>query len=279
MDNDRFDQFVKRLATRTNRRTVARGLFGTVGGLIGVSRLSDALGASCRATGRLCREDANCCTGLCDPASHKCVCPAGTESCRGNCKIPADYQADVSHCGACGNRCPGVANGTATCANGFCGFACDAGFHPCGDACYSDQDVTHCGASCTVCPSPANGAATCDGGVCDFVCDSGFHRCGDGCFRDDDATHCGAACIACSPPDNATATCTGGVCGFACDAGFTWTGDTCCPEGLACGEVCLRTPCNELGCQACDAARGACVFTCTVDQVCIDGICYDRGLT
>lgn len=64
------------------------------------------------------------------------MCATGQVQCSGQCVTLA---TDPVNCGACGNRCPAVANGTPTCAGGTCGFACDPGFVASGGACVTGE--------------------------------------------------------------------------------------------------------------------------------------------
>lgn len=61
------------------------------------------------------------------------VCPMGTAACPMlGC---VDTQSTLNHCGACGNVCPAVMNGTARCALGACTPTCNAGFEAVGAQC------------------------------------------------------------------------------------------------------------------------------------------------
>jgi hypothetical protein len=69
-----------------------------------------------------------CSTGSCDVAS----CNAGYANCDGvasnGCETATT--SDPNHCGGCG-ACPAVANATATCTNGTCGFTCSGSYLNC----------------------------------------------------------------------------------------------------------------------------------------------------
>src|SRR6266511_5495648 len=77
MDNRRFDDWARALATGTSRRSLVRALFSGVAGtalaVLSPSRPS-ALALPCRGPGRLCVQTGTCCSDICDPATHHCVC-------------------------------------------------------------------------------------------------------------------------------------------------------------------------------------------------------------
>jgi hypothetical protein len=81
----------------------------------------------------------------------------------------------VTSCGSTCTPCSAPDHSVATCDGIACGFACDVGYHACGDACAADDDVAMCGASCSPCPdAPENAHATCNLNACGFTCDPGF---------------------------------------------------------------------------------------------------------
>lgn len=72
-------------------------------------------------------------SGVDTGADIQVACGAGTTRCGADCVTIA---TDPSHCGACERRCTTtVANASATCAMGMCGFECAAGFELVGAAC------------------------------------------------------------------------------------------------------------------------------------------------
>ena len=153
---------------------------------------------------------------LCAPvgASFQCTngcTPAAPLKCGDTCVDPS---TSTSNCSSCNIACPVVANGTAACSGGVCGFTCKPLFHACAGACVAETDPTACGAACTVCPAPAGATATCVAGVCGFTCSAGFGNCdanaANGCEADlaSDPAHCGACAKPCAGPK----VCVAGAC-------------------------------------------------------------------
>ena len=112
---------------------------------------------SCGACGRACPGGTNA-RPACDSGRCTLACNPGFEDCDGmtanGCE--ADLRSSVSNCGACGNACPAVSHGSATCTAGSCGFACTAGWADCNgnasDGCEADLNGSancgHCGNAC-----------------------------------------------------------------------------------------------------------------------------------
>ena len=55
-----------------------------------------------------------------------------------------DPRSDPSHCNACDTACPFVANGSATCAAGVCGFTCDSNHTACATTCGDSAGADAC---------------------------------------------------------------------------------------------------------------------------------------
>ena len=164
-----------------------------------------------------------------------------------------DTQGDPANCGACNNVCAAPNNGSATCTNGKCGFACIPGFVQSGNQCVSSGGAG-AGLPCTGGCAAANATTDCDHrtGMCFIVaCSPGFADCdgkvANGCEvnLNTDASNCGGCGRACpAAPANGTAVCTNGVCGFVCIAGFSKCNGAC--KALttdvancgSCGHVC-----------------------------------------
>ncbi len=108
MNQDRFDDLARTLASTTSRRTVLKTLAGSAaGGLLALLGVGDtaATPGGCKASGKKCKEHDQCCSGDC--VNGTCAaCPSGSKLCNGSC-IP---QNDC--CGGCGSG--------QTCENGVC---------------------------------------------------------------------------------------------------------------------------------------------------------------
>ena len=104
-------------------------------------------------------------------------CPVDTRCCNGYC---TNLSTSLQHCGACGHACPVPVNSTPTCANGACGFVCNAEYFACGSGCCEAgkaccqasctdlmSDPRNCGACGRVCPAPPNATGICTNGRCE----------------------------------------------------------------------------------------------------------------
>jgi hypothetical protein len=110
-----------------------------------------------------------------------------------------------------------VANGTATCSNGQCGFICNSGYSKCGNACVdTDSDPAHCGE----CNDACGGNEVCSGGQCVGSCGT-LSDCGGECVDlNTDPDHCGTCTTVCPQAENAVRTCSNKTCSFVCTTGF-----------------------------------------------------------
>ncbi len=129
--------------------------------------------------------------------------------------------SDVTHCGACNNRCAAGQS----CVRGGCTTVCPDTM--CGAQCVDvNTNVQNCGMCGRVCVV-ANSTPRCVGGTCGFsVCSPGFGNCdmnaANGCEANvqSDVTNCGTCGNRCTFL-NAAATCANGACGLgACNPGF-----------------------------------------------------------
>lgn len=147
MDQQRFDDLSRALATGTSRRRVLRGLTGSVlGGVLGLLGLEEAA-AACRLIGQRCNANKPCCRGAVCTAKGVCRCAKtrGFLPCNGDATTCVNTNTSEEHCGACNNPC----GPNEICQSGTC--VCATGFHRCGGNCVSNTDPDACGASCTVC--------------------------------------------------------------------------------------------------------------------------------
>ncbi len=237
---------------------------------------------NCGACGTVCPAAVNG-VGACVMGRCQVTCNAGFGDCDGNaangCETPT--AANITHCGACGNVCPGVMGASPACVMGRCGIACAAGTGNCdmdnSNGCETDTraNLNNCGTCGRVCAPAPNAAPTCASSVCSTTCNAGFANCNasavDGCEIEINTNplHCGMCNRRCTVPANATASCAMGGCGFTCNAGF---GD-CNMLGSDGCEVSTNTnPAHCGGCgMACPAranatltcAAGACGFACS----------------
>ncbi|MFO0563060.1 MAG: FG-GAP-like repeat-containing protein [Polyangiales bacterium] len=188
---------------------------------------------NCGTCGNVCPSATNA-TGACVAGRCQLTCNTGFGDCDGNSVNGCETvtSTNITHCGACGNVCPGVMGASPACVMGVCGIACPTGFGNCDmntmNGCETDLRVTvaNCGSCGRTCPPAPNASATCAASACGFACNMGFGNCNalaaDGCEVDlnTNPLHCGMCARRCMAPTNATATCATGTCGFACSAGF-----------------------------------------------------------
>ena len=258
MDGSRFDALTRSLAAGADRRRLLAGL---AGGLLGLA--GRGIGAqTCREAGRLCVNNLDCCSEICD--QNRCACPPGTAGCGGAC-LP--YGRPCKAGDAC---CNGAA-----CQGGVC--RCPAGAAVCN---------TINGPVCQTCPPDQL-----LGSGCRCLCRSTGRPAGpDGCPCPVGQERCGAACIpaggCCAdgdcPPCNE---CVGGGCravpnlSVACDGSPLQLigGSIACTTTVEVG-VCVDGAC-WCGAQVYDAAANRCLcgasatadcapLCCRVGQVC-----------
>ncbi|MBL8678693.1 MAG: FG-GAP repeat protein [Myxococcales bacterium] len=236
---------------------------------------------NCGTCGTICPAATN---GVAACVAGRCavMCNAGFGDCDGvstnGCETVT--RTSITHCGTCGNVCPGVMGATPACANGLCGIACPTGRGDCdmmtANGCETDTrtEVNHCGVCGRVCPPAPNAAAACSAATCSFTCNSGFGNCDgsslNGCEADfsSNLSHCGRCANPCPTVANSVRTCTATGCGFTCNANFgdcNMLGSDGCEVPLLtnvahcgrCGNACA-TPAN--GTATC--AAGACGARC-----------------
>ncbi|MBP6830939.1 MAG: hypothetical protein KA978_09145 [Deltaproteobacteria bacterium] len=100
--------------------------------------------ASCGRCGAACPGAPNasptCASGLCGVS-----CAAGFANCDGLASNGCESAlSSASNCGRCGNACPSIANGSASCASGTCGLRCNSGYNLCRGTCAANVATETC---------------------------------------------------------------------------------------------------------------------------------------
>lgn len=229
MDNQRFDDLTRRLASGTSRRRLVRGMVASaVAGVVTRFGGGGAEAQACRLVGQTCNETFPCCgAARCSAPDAQgrrfCRCTPALTNCDGRCR---NLQVDENNCGACGRTC-------------LAGQSC------CNGTCISTvADPANCGACGRRCGTNEN----CCSGEC---VDVGFDR--DNCSR------CGRQCLAgdvCKVGRCCTdiyASCNPAAdrcCGASTCTGLVRGERTCCATaGLKCGGngQCCSGVCNSAG--------------------------------
>ncbi len=168
----------------------------------------------CGGCPKACGVGEYCADGACAPS-----CKPPLSLCGDEC---TNLNWDPMNCKECGIECqPGPHAAVTWCAQGTCGFICDADFADCnkqpGDGCesYLPTDSQNCGGCDVVCETPAHASgSSCADGDCVFQCLAGYDDCngiaGDGCEVDllTDSSHCGSCDSPCAEGEK----CDGGDC-------------------------------------------------------------------
>jgi hypothetical protein len=136
MSDQSFDELSKALAAPLSRRRAVKLFAATAGGtmlsLMGPRRASAVIPGRCRNAGTICRQSSECCSGLCDANTGRCVCRAPRVNVRGRCVCPAG----TTTCGDAGEFSDCCAP-ELCCDNFFCCrpgshcSTCDFGFMTC----------------------------------------------------------------------------------------------------------------------------------------------------
>jgi hypothetical protein len=218
VDQDRFDAWTRRIASRSHRRAAAKLLTGgALGAVFAAFGLTAATaGPDCGADGAPCKKKTDCCSGACkrkkgkkkgkcQPCQAACCrdadCTGGKRCQGGTCTCP-DGQVDCA--GTCRQCCgDGHCTGGKTCQGGNC--ACPSGKHDCAGTCMNCCNDADCGGN------------ACTAGTCG-PCPRGYRYCAEipGCLEINEAYCCHQhECIS----------------GSVCCAGF---GNPICVPGLDC---------------------------------------------
>lgn len=154
MNDLKFDDMTKAMSTTTSRRQALKLLVtsgaGGVLALVGAGGASAIAPGRCRKNGTVCRQNIECCSEYCDPATLQCACTPGAQVCPST--------------GACVPAC----TGTQVFNPQTCRCECPTGTTACGDTCCSStQTCTSLGC----CRNPTT--CTQDSQCCpDFFCDN-----------------------------------------------------------------------------------------------------------
>jgi hypothetical protein len=184
MDEQRFDELSKKLATSVSRRQALRIMgttaVGGLGALFGARGAFAHHNAQCRDVGDNCRSNAECCDRVC--LDFHCVCPGGTVLCPGTneclpeCSGPRVFNPDTCQC-----ECP---EGTSACGE----FSCCAPDSPCCGSTFCCPPQTTCcvGSGFLTCCPPGytcNQQQGCLPAFCQTPGQSCFvtSQCGQGC--------------------------------------------------------------------------------------------------
>jgi hypothetical protein len=217
MDGPRFDALAKAWSTTRPRRSLLKGLAGSIGAGLLAARGVKRAAAACTQYGRACGRHGDCCSENCVDGT--CACRTGKTRCGDRC---VDLLSNESHCSACDTPCPDdrtCRNGHCTCApygtacredqNGCCSGTCVEGkcacrtIHTrCGKRCVDLRwDIDNCGECGRACPQSRDFGLTrvCRAGEC--VCSPGSVDCGGTGYCNDlnnDPAKCGKCGRACT---------------------------------------------------------------------------------
>src|SRR6476469_5567911 len=128
MNDRRFVELSKAAYTATSRRQALKVAgVAAAGGMMSLVA-PDRAGAAgrCKKAGYKCRENSECCSGFCDPATAACACAPGTNTCPSTGICVTCGPSQVFNPTTCQCECP---SGTATCGDACCppGQVCAAG--------------------------------------------------------------------------------------------------------------------------------------------------------
>jgi hypothetical protein len=239
-------------------KTISTGSGGTSG--------SGGSGGSCTAGGVACSTNAQCCSGLCDPAAKTCTGAVG--KCAGagsSCTVATDCCNLQCNAGVCASATSCTAdNGTCTTSSTCCGGNCTGG------KCQAlNTSCLTAGNPCTATAGDGGVAGGCCSGLCSGgKCVLGSSFCiqpGDVCARDLDC--CGGFCSIAS----------GATLGVCMDVSTSGAGQ-CTHDGVlcnGCGSCCSRNcgPWAQTGVNVCQPGLGCKILNslCTSSSECCGG--------
>jgi hypothetical protein len=159
MNDRRFGELSKAAYAATSRRQALKiAGAAAAGGMMSLVS-PDRAGAvgRCKKGGYKCRENSECCSNFCNPATASCECGPGTNTCPATGICVTCGPSQVFNPSTCACECP---TGTTTCANACCppGQVCAAG-----QCCINPLSCTADGDCCTgyQCSGAAKGIGTC----------------------------------------------------------------------------------------------------------------------
>jgi hypothetical protein len=186
MDANRFDDLTRALARGTSRRQALKVLGGGLLAALVPGSVFAAKGGNSTCA-KFCADT----FGADTPAAKQCT----SEAAKGRGLCYSCGPASNNQGALCGQTCctTSVANATATCNSGTCGFTCNAGYQPCNGTCIATNEC--CGAcleneTCqdgTCVPVTNRVICNCEGrtvGSCPVACADGQTHCTDLCASD-----------------------------------------------------------------------------------------------
>lgn len=273
MDESRFDDLAKRLATRRSRRGVLKALGTATLAALGLGMSEGTALAKdkgdCRSAGHPCEGNQSCCTGLecrvTGPGSAaRCMEPSCTPTtCLAQgvtCGPILDGCGGTLDCGSCsapqtcgGGGAPGVCGCTDESQSITCANRCGTVFNNCGRA-------VDCGPCCVA----AGQACTNDSACCSGMCDQGIclARPGETGAACDSQVDCaiGVCCdgYCAEPASFATDPLNCGACSVVCDSGACLGGQCviCAPGSTT---DCYSGPAGTVGVGICAAGTQTCL--------------------
>lgn len=265
------------------------------GGLCVVGTDEDTCCLGPEGKGVVCRNDDQCCSGLCVAKGTGCaeVCAPGLMKCGSQCLAAEEHDSscclgpsgDGIVCGEDAECCGGVCltEGTPCTLEGGMQFReaegileCSPGMVPCGGVCMvgDPEDVCCIGPSGygLVCGKHAvccDGVCARNGTTCDPDCNEGLISCGGTCLAGAASDEC------CVGPDGRGILCHEGAecCHGVCMAKGTGCAEECAEGFVKCGGQCIAGKDDDT---CCLSPTGAGIM-CDAGSICCDGVCVLEG--
>lgn len=270
MDGTRFDALTKVLSAQKSRRAF---LATVAASLLGLNRHDPAGARSCTNPGAVCREHANCCSGLCGPRDatgrHRCLCKTAAD-CPGANKV-------CTAAGICATPSASTTTSptTSTSTTSTTTSTTSTTLPPTTTTTTSTTtSSTTSTTTSTTTPAPGCtqtvcGDGSCRGGAAD-PCSRPRECCSGNCLEDacvGDAPTCDCSNLNfCSSNGICTPVCT-------CDCDDPYTGADCSQLPTpTCADFTDCTECNNqptLGCVFCDVTSGGATDVCVTSDQCL----------